>query len=163
MLWLGPGIFPLVVGLYLFVLIYLGVRDVKERTIPNRLVIPTTLAAVALAPRGLHGQEYGLLPSIGMSALGWLFCIVWVALAAYLSQGKLAGGDIKLAGLVGAIIGMPLAPAALGTGVIVSGIYALIMVGSGSRKVFEEMPYGLGLSAGGCALVLYVWLNGMFW
>ena len=30
MLWLGPGIFPLVVGLYLFVLIYLGVRDVKE-------------------------------------------------------------------------------------------------------------------------------------
>ena len=162
MLWSGPGIFQLVVGLYLLVLIYIGVRDVKERTISNRVVIPATLAAVALAPLGIHQQEYGLLPSMGLSALGWLFCIIWMGLAAYLSRGRLAGGDIKLAGLVGAITAMPVAPAALGAGIIISGVYALVMVGPGSRKVFEEMPYGLGLSAGGCALVLYVWLNGMF-
>ena len=163
MLWSGPGIFQLVFGLYLLVLVYLGVRDLKERTISNRVVIPATLAAIALAPWGIHEREYGLLPSIGSSALGWLFCIIWMALAAYLSRGRLAGGDIKLAGLVGAITAMPVAPAALGAGVIISGVYALVMVGPGSKKVFEEMPYGLGLSVGCCTLLLYVWLNRTVW
>ena len=163
---LGVGLMPgveigMVPVVYLFnisVLAYLAFEDVRRRIIPNRVVIPATICGFALSPWGIHVQEQELLRTLLMAALGWTFCVVWMTMAAYLSQGRLGGGDIKLAGLVGAVTGMPFAPAALGVGIVISGVYALIMVGSRSRRIFDEIPYGPGLSIGGCVLMLYIWI-----
>jgi leader peptidase (prepilin peptidase)/N-methyltransferase len=76
-----------------------------------------------------------------------------MVLAASLGAGKLGGGDIKLAGLVAAIVGMPLAPIALTIGVMIGGSYALFLVVTGLRDMNGYIPYGVAISTGGCALM----------
>ena len=85
-----------------------------------------------------------------------------MGLAANLASGRLGGGDIKFAGLIGAMTGIPFAPAAIGAGVVFSGIYALVLVGSGSKNVIKEIPYGPGLSLGCGVMMLYMWISSMF-
>lgn len=146
---------PLLTSFYLVVLVYLAATDLRARSIPNRVSLPATVIAVLSYPWGPYGQEVELLQSFSQSFFGWFFCALWMTLAAWLSAGKLAWGDVKLAGLVGAVIGMPFAPAALAAGILMGGTYALLAVGSGFRKKYEYMPYGVAIAGGGCALVIY--------
>ena len=161
---LQAGAIP-VYAFYLFDLLILAniaLGDVKKRIIPNRVVIPATIAVVALSPWTPHLQGEGYLHALSMSLLGCVFCIIWMGLAANLASGRLGGGDIKFAGLIGAMTGIPFAPAAIGAGVVFSGIYALVLVGSGSKIGIKDIPYGPGLSLGCGALMLYIWISSMF-
>ena len=68
-------------------------------------------------------------------------------------RGETWGGDIKLPGLVAAIVGMPLAPIALTIGVMIGGSYALFLVVTGLRDMNGYIPYAVMISTGGCALM----------
>ena len=147
--------------IYLFdflLLINIALRDVKKRMIPNRVVIRATFALVAFAPWTPHLQGEGYLHALSMSSLGWVFGIVWMGLAASLASGRLGGGDVKFAGLVGAMTGIPFAPAAIGVGVVFSGVYALVLAGSGTKIGIKEIPYAPGLSLGCGVVMMCMWI-----
>jgi len=160
---LQAGVIPVSV-IYLFDLLLLtniALGDARKRIIPNRVVIPATVAVVALSPWTAHLQGGGYIHALSMSTFGWVFCITWMGLAAYIASGRLGGGDIKFAGLIGAMVGIPLAPAAIGVGVAFSGVYALVLVVSRPNKDIKEFPYGPGLSLGCGVLILYIWISSM--
>ncbi len=156
-----PAVSTVVLASGFVVMAYLAVTDIRARIIPNKVVLPATLAAIMLSPWSINLHGTGYVYPVLMSTLGWLFCIVWMGLAAYLSEGRLAGGDIKLAGLIGAMTGMPFAPAALGAGVLMGGIFACWLIVSKRRSVRDVMPYAPGLCGSCCLVLLYLSIRGM--
>lgn len=156
-----PAVSTVVLASGFVVMAYLAVTDIKARVIPNKVVLPATWAAIMLSPWSTNLHDTGYVYPVLMSSLGWLFCVVWMGLAAYLSEGRLAGGDIKLAGLIGAMTGMPFAPAALSVGVLMGGIFACWLIVSKRRSVRDVMPYAPGLCGSCCLVLLYLWIRGM--
>ena len=139
--------------------------DLKWRKIPDLLTYPAI--AIALAARfwveGVGTLDSGLLS--GLAGLG--ATLLWFGAFALSSKKGMGWGDVKLAGVMGATLGMPLALAAM---VFVSlagafqAVVSLIWVGALSdtvrrvlaRKVDgpdanpvkRSIPYGVAIALG---------------
>ncbi len=132
----ATGIFLLVVALL----------DLRYRIVPNRLVYPAAVMALA-ARLLLYGASDALVAlAAGLGAFGLFFLAGWV------SPGGLGGGDIKLAGLTGLLTGFPGIFLALIVAVMSGGLTAVALIASGKR---DPIPYAPFLCLG--ALVALIW------
>jgi prepilin signal peptidase PulO-like enzyme (type II secretory pathway) len=94
-------------------------------------------------------------PVAGCIVTGGLFFIVaWLSHAA-LGRTGLGGGDIKLAGLIGAALGAGGGLVAAFVGIMLGGVVAAVLLVSGRRRFGEYLPFGPFLAAGG--IVSAVW------
>lgn len=136
--------------LVLFVLVVLALLswyDVRERIIPNRIVLPAW-AAVLGAQLVLHSDH----------STEWLVASA-AATAAFLvpalvSPEAIGMGDVKLAGLMGAALGYSVLTGLL-VGTVLAGVFAgavLACRGSAARRT--TIPYGPFLAAGAVAVLL---------
>jgi leader peptidase (prepilin peptidase)/N-methyltransferase len=95
------------------------------------------------------------LPVAGCLVTGGLFFLVaWVSHAALRRTG-LGGGDIKLAGLIGAALGPGGGLVAAFVGIMLGGVVAIALLVSGRRRFGEYLPFGPFLAAGG--IVAAIW------
>jgi leader peptidase (prepilin peptidase)/N-methyltransferase len=95
------------------------------------------------------------LPVAGCLVAGGLFFLVaWVSHAA-LGRTGLGGGDIKLAGLIGAALGPSGGLVAAFVGIMLGGVVAVVLLVTGRRRFGEYLPFGPFLAAG--AIVAAVW------
>jgi prepilin signal peptidase PulO-like enzyme (type II secretory pathway) len=95
------------------------------------------------------------LPVAGCIVTGGLFFLVaWVSHAA-LGRTGLGGGDIKLAGLIGAALGAGGGMVAAFVGIMLGGVVAAALLVSGRRRFGEYLPFGPFLAVGG--IVAAVW------
>ena len=95
------------------------------------------------------------LPVAGCIVTGGLFFLVaWVSHAA-LGRTGLGGGDIKLAGLIGAALGAGGGLVAAFVGIMLGGVVAAVLLVSGRRHFGEYLPFGPFLAVGG--IVAAVW------
>ena len=95
------------------------------------------------------------LPVAGCIVTGGLFFLVaWVSHAA-LGRTGLGGGDIKLAGLIGAALGASGGLVAAFVGIMLGGVVAATLLVSGRRQFGEYLPFGPFLAVGG--IVAAVW------
>lgn len=95
------------------------------------------------------------LPVAGCLVVGGLFFLVaWVSHAA-LGRTGLGGGDIKLAGLIGAALGPSGGLVAAFVGIMLGGVVAVVLLVTGRRRFGEYLPFGPFLAAGGT--VAAVW------
>lgn len=95
------------------------------------------------------------LPVAGCLVTGGLFFLVaWVSHAA-LGRTGLGGGDIKLAGLIGAALGPSGGLVAAFVGIMLGGVVAVVLLVTGRRRFGEYLPFGPFLAAGGT--VAAVW------
>ena len=121
------------------VLVALSAIDLEHRIIPNRIVVPA--AAVALvAQTALHpGVEWGL---GALGASGFLFA---AALAYPAGMGM---GDVKLALLMGAVLGRTVSVGLMAGmfAAMVPGFYLLARHGKAGRKM--GIPFGPFLAVG---------------
>jgi leader peptidase (prepilin peptidase)/N-methyltransferase len=85
---------------------------------------------------------------------GLFFIVAWVSHAA-LGRTGLGGGDIKLAGLIGAVLGGVGGLLAAFVGIMLGGVVAAVLLISGRRQFGEYLPFGPFLAAGG--IVAAVW------
>ena len=85
---------------------------------------------------------------------GLFFLVAWVSYAV-LGRTGLAGGDIKLAGLIGAALGTGGGLLAAFVGIVLGGTVAAVLLVSGRRRFGEYVPFGPFLAAGG--IVAAVW------
>ena len=124
----------------LFVL--LAWLDLRSRIIPNAIVYPALLLA-----RGLSrlGPGPGLVESLGG---GFGAMAAWSAVRE-LSRGGLGGGDVKMAALVGAVVGCPdiVAAGALTAASAGLAVGALLMLRLLRRD--DALPYGPFIAFGG--------------
>lgn len=129
--------------------VVLGLIDIDTHTLPNRIVLPAYLVAVVLlVAASVVGGHYEALLRAGIGMVG-----LWLAYAAmaFAYPGGMGFGDVKLAGVVGILLGWSgwgaLAVGALAA-FILGGLYAmaLIVLRRANRK--SGIPFGPWMLAG---------------
>jgi leader peptidase (prepilin peptidase) / N-methyltransferase len=135
----GITLDALVAAFFCAVLVVVSATDLAHRIIPNRVVVPAA-AVVLVAQTLLHPSPEWALGALG--AAGFLL----VAAIAY--PGGMGMGDVKLALLMGAMLGRNVA-VALMLGMVlalVPSVALLVRHGSAARKM--GIPFGPFLALG---------------
>jgi leader peptidase (prepilin peptidase)/N-methyltransferase len=135
----GVTLDALVAAFFCAVLVVVSATDLAHRIIPNRVVVPAA-AGVLAAQTLLHPSPEWALAALG--AAGFLL----VAAVAY--PGGMGMGDVKLALLMGAMLGRTV-PVALMLGMLlalVPSVALLLRHGSAARKM--GIPFGPFLALG---------------
>jgi leader peptidase (prepilin peptidase)/N-methyltransferase len=143
-----------VIALFLAVLLAVALTDVHARIIPNAVVLPSlVLFAVALVAGRLLGRPLNLVgAAIGLVAFGGGLLAV-----ALIRPGGMGMGDVKLAGLIGMVLGalgLRYVAVAAGLAILAGGAGAVVALVAGrSRKA--AIPFGPFLVAGAVAAALW--------
>jgi leader peptidase (prepilin peptidase)/N-methyltransferase len=139
---------------FLGILLGLSVIDARTKRLPNRIVHPSLLVAATYL--GLASVAGGPLdPRRG--AIGLLAYGGGLLLIALVSPRGMGMGDVKLAALIGLVLGalgLRYVAVAAGLGILLGGVGAIVALLSGaSRK--QALPFGPFL-AGGAGLAVFV-------
>ncbi len=147
---------PLVIAVAgVALLVSISVIDLERRVIPNRLVIPAVFAAVGLGPfwpelgieRALIFEQSHFSSLANSLAAGGGAYLAFFAVRAVYPAG-MGAGDVKMAGMLGLLVGWPGIVVALWVAVVVGGVAAVVLL-AGGRGRKDAMPFGPFLSAGG--------------
>jgi leader peptidase (prepilin peptidase)/N-methyltransferase len=137
-----------ILGLFLVLLVAVAVIDARHRIIPNRLVYPAFIGFGALVAVGwLAGQGVDAgRAAIGMAAFGGGLLLV-----ALISPRGMGMGDVKLAGLIGLVLGSLglsyVAVAAFGA-ILAGGVGAIVALVAGGARRGRTIPFGPYLAVG---------------
>lgn len=154
-------------SLFTTLLVLIVVIDVEHRLILNVVVLPATALALLLSPimmaaqgaradtplhllflRALLGAGFAYVVVLGIYFLGAFFAkLLARARGRALNEVAFGMGDVKLAGLVGALIGFPAIFFALIYTILFGGIGALLALGyqglvRRQYSAFMAIPYG---------------------
>jgi leader peptidase (prepilin peptidase)/N-methyltransferase len=132
---------------FLGLMVVLAVIDIRHRIIPNRLVYPALLAfATYIVIGGLAGGGLDVIrAAIGMLAYGGALLLV-----AFISPRGMGMGDVKLAALIGLVlgsVGLRYVTVAAAAGILLGGVAAIVaLIAGASRK--NAIPFGPFLAVG---------------
>jgi leader peptidase (prepilin peptidase) / N-methyltransferase len=129
----------LVASFFCAVLVVISATDLEHRIIPNRVVLPAA-AIVLVAQTMLHPSPEWAIGALGAS--GFLFA------AALVYPAGMGMGDVKLALLMGAMLGRTV-PVALMLGMILALVPSFVLLarhGTAARKM--GIPFGPFLAMG---------------
>ena len=73
---------------------------------------------------------------------------------AAIGSGGMGGGDVKLAGMIGLLVGIPGAAVALWIAAVSGGLVAIVLLASGKKGRKEAIPFGPFMSLGAIVVVL---------
>lgn len=141
----GPA---LLAGFFATVFLALTFTDLERRLLPNRVVYPSILLAVAFSWAWPH-------VAIGQAIGGGLFALVIVSLLYLLSRGALGFGDVKMSILMGLVVGFPSVLVGIFTGVLAAGAFVLplLLLRVLSRR--DYIAYGPFIAIG--AVIALFW------
>jgi leader peptidase (prepilin peptidase)/N-methyltransferase len=130
----------LVAAAFCAVLVAISATDLERRIIPNRIVLPATVVLLA-AQTVLH-------PSVQWIVAG-LAAAAFFLIAALAYPGGMGMGDVKLALLLGVVLGRTV-PVALMIGMLSALVPSIVLIakhGRAGRKM--TIPFGPFLALGG--------------
>jgi leader peptidase (prepilin peptidase)/N-methyltransferase len=138
---------------FLGLLLALSLIDLEHKILPNRIVYPALVAFPAyLVVARLAGAPLGLLDAVvGFLAYGGAMLLV-----AIVSPRGMGMGDVKLAALIGLVIGaidLPSVAVAGGLAILLGGVAAAVALAMGKGRK-SAVPFGPFLAAG-AALALF--------
>ncbi len=145
----------LLTGIYIAVLLLIIVYDLRERRILNILTIPVTALAIFLA----YGQgSQSLYSTLLGASTGFLFFYALFLFGRRLYGSPALGfGDVKLAMLLGAMVGLQHVFFTLALGIIVAGGAAVISIKrQGQLRSGMTMPYGAFMSLAGILMLIWI-------
>jgi leader peptidase (prepilin peptidase)/N-methyltransferase len=128
------------------VLVFVAADDLANRRVKNVVTIPVSVIAVLLR---VAFERSALLEVV---IAGLVMFLVFLALSLVL-RGGLGMGDVKLAGMLGFLLGWKVLPAIF-VGAIAGGAAAAVLLtrASGRRST---MAYGPYLALGGAVVILF--------
>jgi leader peptidase (prepilin peptidase)/N-methyltransferase len=147
--------------IYIAVLVVLMATDLEHRLIPNRIILPAILFALAvgvLMDLMIHPMAWMTWKAALLGgAVGLVFFAVAYGLAAAIYPGKigLGMGDVTLATFIGLAVGFPSAVVAVVLGVLLGGLVSVLLLLTRRVTMRTAIPYGPFLILGG--------LVAMFW
>ena len=142
-------------------LLAVAVIDLEHRIIPNRLVVPASIVLVLLAPFwpdfGIDRAfvfEHARLASFVNSLIAGVggLSFFWVVKLIY-PQG-MGAGDVKMAGMLGLMVGYPGIVLSIWAAAVLGGAVALVLLTLGGRGRKDAIPFGPFLSFGGIITLL---------
>lgn len=125
--------------------------DLKNRLVLNAMIVPA--ACLTLMVRLLVLSEspaHGAVTAVAAVVTG----ILPFVLAAHMRPGGIGGGDLKLSGLVGLVVGFPQVLWALVLAILSGGAVALFLLASPQWEAVDELPYAPFLCLGAIAALL---------
>jgi prepilin signal peptidase PulO-like enzyme (type II secretory pathway) len=128
-------------------LIVIFVYDLKHYLIPNKVVYPAIV--IALAYRFFEKSFVNPLAA-ALLAAGFFLSLVLV------SKGQWMGlGDVKLVGLMGLVLGWPNILFALFLSFIFGALVGLALVLSGKKTIKSQIPFGPFLAGATILIIVY--------
>jgi leader peptidase (prepilin peptidase)/N-methyltransferase len=135
------------VALFLGLLLALSVIDLEHRILPNRIVYPSLIAfPVCFLVARLAGAPVDL----GHAAIGFAAYGGGLLLVAVVSPKGMGMGDVKLAALIGLVVGavhLPSVGVAAGLAILLGGVGAIVALAMGKGRK-SAVPFGPFLAAG---------------
>ncbi len=158
-----PEIFIAIFYSCLFLVIL--VIDLEHSLILNKVVYPAAVISLGLAPLNLAP---GIIdPGIISALIGGAAGLAILLLPTVVWRGSMGWGDVKMAGLIGLVTGLPHVFVALVIAIIGGGLVAgvLLLLKVKGRK--EGIPFGPFLSLGALATIfwgtaIYQWYQLLF-
>ncbi|MCI0815565.1 MAG: prepilin peptidase [Chloroflexi bacterium] len=141
-------------------LVAITIIDLEHGLILDKVVLPASVAALLMAPLwplvGVEREFFwwsGPLASFASSLAGGVAGFVFFLAIVFLRPGGMGGGDVKLGGLLGLLLGLAGVVIAVWVAVVAGGVVAAALLVLGKRGRKSEMPFGPFL-AGGAAVAL---------
>lgn len=143
---LTPAVFPAL--FFLSALVAITAIDLKQQLIPDRITLPG-IAVGLLA--SLVTPHRSLIDALIAAVVGGgiFFLIILV------SRGGMGGGDMKLAAMMGAFLGLRLTLVALFLAVFLGGLVAAVLLVGGRRGRKDPLPFGPFLAVGAGASLFW--------
>ncbi len=156
----GPGLRLLAYSFFTAILLLITIIDMEHRLILDVVVLPSTLLVLLLHPfvilnEPLHliyldaliAAAMGYLIVYGIYLFGALFAQLMARRGRALGEVAFGFGDVKLAGLIGGLLGFPAILSALVYGILLGGVvsfFVLIfqMIVRRRYSAFMAIPYG---------------------
>lgn len=142
--------------------------DWEHQLILNKVTYPAAIVALVILAIDSFLPEPGILSNLGFlpqpsilsgvisGAIGFIFFLI-----VFLINPKGMGmGDVKLAGLIGLVTGLPLVIVALLTGIFIGGLVAIVLLLLRLKGRKDVIPYGTFLAIG--PIVALLWGNEIF-
>ncbi|MDX1415636.1 MAG: prepilin peptidase [Candidatus Promineifilaceae bacterium] len=141
-------------GFYILVLLLIILVDVKRRRVLNIVALPATATAIFFSLS--QGTQAFYLTVLG-AVIGYLFFYIlyWLGARLY-GPGALGFGDVKLAMLLGAMLGLQQIMFALALGLLLAGLAAgVLLFASQHCHRRSKLPYGAFLAAAGIFTLIW--------
>ena len=142
---------------HICVLILIIVTDLEHKLIFDIVTIPAAVIALLASLLVSPAENNIRLAVVGaISGYAIFYLLYWVAQLIYgPGRGALGAGDVKLAMLMGAMLGFHRIFFALILGIFLGGIFSLLLLLS--RRVSRDtaLPYGQYLALGG--IIMLIW------
>lgn len=127
----------------------LAVIDLRELLLPNRVLLPGTLVTVALLT--LAAAVDGSWPDLWRALLAGAACFALLLVMALISPASLGMGDVKLAALLGLVLGWlgwPAVLMGLFLGFVIQAVAGLLLLAVQRAGRRTELPFGPALLVG---------------
>lgn len=144
----GLTIQSVILGLYSCVFMVLLVIDLEHRLILNKVVYPSIAATIII---NLFLPE----PGIGRALLGGAIGFGLFFVTAVVARGGMGWGDVKMALLIGLVVGLPQVFVALLLAVLLGGTVATTLVVLRIKRRKEVIPFGPFLAIGTLVTLFY--------
>jgi len=131
-----------------FLFLLIAIIDGRYHVIPDAVTLP---AAVIVLVITLVSPRQGVANRLLGAGVG----LVLFLAPALLLPGGLGGGDVKLAGLIGLLLGFPAVFWALAVGIVLGGLVAIGLVAVAGRDPEYAIPYGPFMCLGALVALLY--------
>ena len=131
------------------VLVSLAFIDVETQYLPDTLVLPALVAALATSPFWAHLEWWEGLAGAGVG-FAVFYPIVW--LSHRLDREWMGFGDIKLLAAMGALLGWQMVLLGIYFGILVGGLAGIVLYVGGRRGVIAFGPF---LILGGLIALYY--------
>jgi leader peptidase (prepilin peptidase)/N-methyltransferase len=129
----------------LIALAFIFVVDLEHRLIFDLSIFPLLIALLALV--GVFDRRHLLSVAVAAALLGALFLLLYGLGWLLYRQEALGFGDVKLALLVGALVGWPGLTTTLFITVISAGILSMLLLASGAAERRAFIPFGVFMAA----------------
>ncbi|HUS60072.1 MAG TPA: prepilin peptidase [Nevskiaceae bacterium] len=133
-----------------YVLIAIFVSDLRYMTIPDKVVYPAIFLSLVYSLFGLHDSKFIL---SGLGAAGFFLILVLITR----SRG-MGVGDVKLAGLMGLLLGWPRIVVALFLAFLTGSVVGVILILLGKKRFGEHIPFGPFLAGGTWVALFWGWV-----
>jgi leader peptidase (prepilin peptidase)/N-methyltransferase len=163
----GLGIELAIILFYSCLFIVLLVIDLEHGLILNKVVYPAMAVALLISIFRIFSPDLEIVPGIKEAAIGGGIGLGLFLLVVLISRGGMGWGDVKMAALIGLVVGSPLVFVALLMGIILGGLVAAVLLLFKIRKRKETIPFGPFLSLAAIATLLWgsnilSWYLGLF-
>jgi len=140
---------------YCCIFIVIMFIDLEHGLILNRVTYPAAVAALIISIFYPQEELISSVPGVVNHIIGGLTGFILFFAVAVIKPGGMGWGDVKLAGLIGLVTGMPLVIVSLFMGIIIGGVAAVALLLLDIKQRKETVPYAPFLSAG--LIITLIW------